>query len=134
MPISTNNLSHRPGEKCGLGGHKTASTATGVEGVVSWTLGTTGKMLVIMYSCPYSHDFHSNWMAVGIFEPEDTTNYFDKMYYGTETEYFKRKAFWNDADPIFFDDGKDFIIEAGMGQSHKPTIKVILSIFYGIKF
>ena len=61
-------------------------------------------------------------------------NYFDKMYYGTETEYFKRKAFWNDADPIFFDDGKDFIIEAGMGQSHKPTIKVILSIFYGIKF
>ena len=72
MPISTNNLSHRPGEKCGLGGHKTASTATGVEGVVSWTLGTTGKMLVIMYS----HDFHSNWMAVGIFKKRCT---FKKM-------------------------------------------------------
>ena len=62
-----------------------------------------------MYSVPFSQDFHSNYLAVGIFEPQDTRNVYNVMYYDAETKYFKRKYFWNDADPIYFDDGKDFL-------------------------
>ena len=57
-----------------MAGHKVSDTATGCVGTVSWKLGDWDKMLVVMYSVPYSHDFHSNWLAVGIFNIEDTTD------------------------------------------------------------
>ena len=68
----------KPGTKEAMAGHKTSNTATGCVGTVAWTLGNTGKMMVVMYSVPFSHDCHKNWLAVGIFTIEGTDDYFNK--------------------------------------------------------
>ena len=36
-------------------GHKVGDTATGCSGTIAWKIGKTNKMLVVMYSIPYSH-------------------------------------------------------------------------------
>merc|ERR1712173_88427 len=71
--IGTELVHHvAPGKREGFSGQKTAGTATGIAGTVAWEIEGTNKMLVVMYSVPYSQDFHSNWLAVGIFHLEDT--------------------------------------------------------------
>ena len=64
-------------------------------GTVAWKIGNTGKMVVVMYSVPYSHDFHSNWCGAGIFDVGSTNHLFDIMYYKNRTD-FTRKEFWSD--------------------------------------
>lgn len=120
--IKEANQDVRPGTKEGLAGHKAGSTATGCTGTVAWKIGTTNKMVVVMYSVPYSHDFHSNWCGVGVFDVQETSNFFEKMYNGHE-ENFKRKDFYYDQDPVTYKNA-DFTINATMGTSHKSTIQV----------
>jgi hypothetical protein len=105
-------------------GHKTDGTATGSAGTVSWKLGETGKMLVVMYSLPFNFDFYSNWLGIGIFKEEDTSEYFNKMYYESEID-FKRKEFYYDTDAVVFDDGT-FTVNATMGTTHKSEIHIYL--------
>ena len=76
-----------------------------------------------MYSLPYSHDFHSNWCGVGIFDVQDTTDFFDKMYNGSEVD-FKRKDFWSDLTPVEYTDNSMFRVTASMGASHKADVTV----------
>jgi len=114
-----------PGMKEGLAGHKSSGTATGCAGTVSWKIGNTDKILVVMYSLPYSHDFHSNWCGVGIFDVQDTTDFFDKMYNGSEVD-FKRKDFWSDLTPVEYTDNSMFRVTASMGASHKADVTVQL--------
>ena len=47
----------KPGVKEGICGHKVGWTATGCTGTAAWTIGDTNKMLVEMYSVPYSHTY-----------------------------------------------------------------------------
>lgn len=112
-----------PGTKEGLAGHKTSSTATGCAGTVSWKIGNTGRMLVVMYSVPYSHDWHSNWCGAGVFVEQDTSGFFERMYNGSEVG-FKRKEFYNNRQPLSYKD-TDFSLHASMGSSHKPTVEVV---------
>jgi len=116
----------KPGIKEAMSGHKVSNTATGCSGTASWTIGNkrNEKMLVVMYSIPYSHDFHSNYCAVGIFDKGDTTDHFNIMYYKAESG-FKRKDFYRDADPAIYN-GSDYIVSATMGSNHKPEIQVRL--------
>jgi len=116
----------KPGIKEAMSGHKVSNTATGCSGTASWTIGNKSheKMLVVMYSIPYSHDFHSNYCAVGIFDKRDTTDFFNLMYYKTE-QGFKRKDFYRDADPAIHNDS-NYIVTATMGSNHKPEIQVRL--------
>ena len=103
-------------------GHSAAGTATGCSGTIAWKIGKTNKMLVVMYSVPYSHDFHSNWCGVGIFDIGDTENHFTKMYYEGETT-FARKEFYYDSLPVVYK-GEQFSVHAVMDKTHKSNIKV----------
>ena len=109
-----------------MAGHKVSDTATGCVGTVSWKLGDWDKMLVVMYSVPYSHDFHSNWLAVGIFNIEDTTDYYEMMYYKTENG-FRRKKFYRNGDPVEYTGDEQFSVQGTMGSQHKPEIRISLA-------
>jgi len=123
--ISAAPVPVNPGMKEGLAGHKSDFTATGCVGTVSWKIGNTGKILVVMYSIPYSHDFHSNWCGAGIFDEQDTSGFYEKMYHGNE-DGFKRKDFWNNLDPLEYSGDSTFAVRAAMGNSHKSSIEVQL--------
>ena len=70
------------GERHGVVGHKTSGTATGCAGVVSWNIKDNNEKLVLMYSIPYSHDFHKNWIGIGLFPQRDQSQKFHQMYSG----------------------------------------------------
>merc|ERR1711872_342057 len=114
----------KPGVKEALTGHKVGHTATGCSGTVSWTIGDSDKILVVMYDVPYSHDFYSNHCAVGIFDKGDTGGHYKMMRYN-EDECFKKKDFYYDVDPVGVEID-DFTVVATMGSSHKPEIEVRL--------
>ena len=103
-------------------GHKVGDTSTGCSGTIAWKIGKTNKMLVVMYSVPYSHDFYANWCGVGIFDIGDTENHFTKMYYEGETN-FARKEFYYASLPVVFN-GEHFSVHAVMDKTHKSNIKV----------
>ena len=114
-----------PGTSEAMAGRSRAG-ALGCYGTVSWIIGDSGKMIVIMYSCPFNHDFHSNWLSVGIFDEGSTKGFSNKMYYNRENG-FKRKEFHNDLSPLFFGtQGLPFVIKATMEDSYKPEIRVQL--------
>ena len=92
------------------------------------TDGITEK-LVVMYSIPYLHDFHSNWIAIGLFNQNDTCKKFQKMYKG-EGYNFARKKFYNEISPVAFRGNKNFYVEATCGTDHTPTIKVGILFSY----
>jgi len=114
----------RAGMKESLSGHKAMDTATGCAGTVAWTIGNSGKMLVVMYSVPYSHDFSTNWCGVGIFNKADTSKHFNMMFYDGE-QGFKRKQFYYDTNSVSYSNS-GYTMEAEMDQSHTPTIKIKL--------
>ena len=112
------------GEKHGVVGHKTANAATGCAGVLTWEIKDSDEKLVLMYSIPYSHDFHSNWIGVGLCS-KSTNLTFDEMYNGYENG-FKRKDFYYDTNPVNFKSA-NFAVQATCGTNHKPTIRVKLA-------
>ena len=113
----------KPGEKESMAGHKTDGSATGSYGTVSWKIGNTEMLLVVMYSVPFDHNFHHNWLAVGVFDKKKTQANADVMYYNEETE-FKRKRFWDDTNPVIYDGNADYLVEGSMGSDYKAVIKV----------
>ncbi len=52
---------------------KTSGTATGSWGIASWDItdSTNGKTesVAVMWSAPFNFDHHSNWLAVGVYNP-----------------------------------------------------------------
>ena len=78
-----------------------------------------------MYSVPYSHDVHSNWCGVGIFYEEDTSDYFNKMYYGSIGN-FARKDFYYDTNTVRYENDSDWEISATMATNHTPDIQVCI--------
>ena len=108
-------------------GHKTSNAATGCVGTVSWTLGDTNKMLVVAYSVPYSHDLHSNYLSVGIFDEGSTEGFYNKMLYKSGSN-FERKEFYHDVTPLEYQDDEDgFGISASMGSNHKAEIIITIT-------
>ena len=88
------------------------------------------EKLVVVYSIPYSHNIHVNWISIGLFDHRDACKKFHMMYYSKEQEHecatsgiFKRKDFYNDIKPLVIR-GANFNIEATCGTNHQPTIKV----------
>ena len=117
-----------------MAGRKTGWATTGVEGLASWSIGDTEKILSVMYSLPFNFDFHMNYLAIGIHNKiEKTTEQnqsaekrFQKMLSGTE-EQFKRKPFYYDIEPLrYTDDENRFTISGIMGKEHRCTIEILL--------
>ena len=51
------------------------------------------QLVVVMWSVPYSHDLHANWLAVGQLKEGHGNHCFNEMYYGSPT-YFDRKEYY----------------------------------------
>jgi len=93
-------------------------TATGCHGVVSWKIGSTGKMLVVMYDLPYDTLWYSNMFAVGIFPQGDITGHYDMMYSGSWEEHgFHRWVFGD----IRYNQDSHYYVEASMGSGSKTS-------------
>lgn len=104
--------------------HKTSDTATGTYGVVSWLV-TDDKRAVVMWSAPYSFDFHSNWMAVGIMDAAYVRNrgasLADDMYYH-DGDFTRGEYYYHSRSIKYCAAG--ICIKGAMGTSHKTTIKI----------
>ena len=112
-----------PGLREAMSGHKTGWTATGVHGVVSWKIGDTGKMVVVMYDVPYDHLLYINTLAVGIFPQGDISGYYDIMYSGVE-DGFQRMTSGKTSGQIRSNDDPDYAIGASMNETGDATIRV----------
>ena len=80
-------------------------------------------MLVVMYSLPWNFNHSRNWIGVGIFPEGDTSSFFQKMYYESETFQFKRKDFYYDVDALEFEND-EYVVRATSGNDHHPKISV----------
>ena len=99
---------------------------SGVSGVVSWGIGDTGKMVVVMYDKPWSHLLHKNTLAIGILPSGDLTTIYDKMHSGEE-DGFKRQTFPapdGTIGPIKFRGDSEFMVVGIMGDAPKSKIDV----------
>ena len=79
-----------------------------------------------MYSVPYSHDFHVNWLGLGIHGPEELSDegMFNVMYDG-ERDWFTKKMFYYDTNVVTHT-GEYFEVNGTMDTSHRPEIQVRL--------
>jgi len=93
-------------------GRHLSATATGCVGSIAWSIGDTGKILVVMYSVPYDSNLYSNCLLVGFFDvTQKDKNYnhqhrniveFYKMMYHDYQVDSTRKDFYWDTNPAFF--------------------------------
>jgi len=113
----------------GVGEYMTAKKARwtfrGVSGVVSWDIGNTNKMVVVMYAKPWSDFLHSCRLAVGIFPKGDLNGFSNKMYSGEE-QGFMRDHYPSDGPqgPIRYRDDPDFMIQGDMADASKADINI----------
>ena len=129
-----------PGVREYMTAKKASWTFRGVSGVVSWDIGNTNKMVVVMYAKPWSAALGSCTLAVGIFPKGDLTGFFNKMYSGEE-QNFMRDYYGTDSPegPIRYRDDPDFMIQGNMGDANQaninvsgqlPELKTNLSVLY----
>lgn len=110
-----------PGQRETMIMHKTGWSTSGCYGTVSWEL-QTGKRAIVMWSAPLNFAFHSNILAVGIFDGgSHTKDTADLMYYKSGT--FARSKYSSVVNAIEYCDN-DFCIQGTMGTSHKPKVKI----------
>ncbi|XP_008300101.1 cytolysin Src-1-like [Stegastes partitus] len=106
---------------------KTANTARGVVGVVTYDLvdestqECAGKMAV-MFSVPYDFNLYSNWYAVGVFEEGEECSFdlYDHMYNNTDSTFVRGRA----SESSLSHEGELVAILASMSDSYQPMIKV----------
>ena len=84
------------------------------------------RYLTVMYSVPYSHDFHSNWLGLGIHGPEEVLDegMYNVMYY-EERDWFTRKEFYYNTNWVTHT-SEYFEVSGTMGTVHRPMILVRL--------
>ena len=135
QPLEEPQYIEHAGEVCdrpvsvapGIGEYMTAkmssNSSNGVSGVVSWNIGDTNKMVVVMYEKPCSN---KNSLAVGIFPKGDLTGFFDKMNSGEE-QGFERHYYPNTdgvLSPIEYKKDPNFVVTGNMGDAPEGSINV----------
>ena len=111
------------GTREALAGHRAAG-AKGCWGTVSWNIGNTQKMLVVMYYIPYS-SIYNCMLAVGIFTKGNTKTLSYDMYYNQEKNFKRKEGKGNDDIQLLYGaKGVTFVIRATMPYSYKPQIKI----------
>nr|UYP38769.1 mytiporin 2 [Mytilus galloprovincialis] len=118
-----------PGQKEQFIAHKTGHTATGTFGTASWLISSARKRAVVMWSCPYSFDFHSNWLGVGLTDRgcTDHRNWYGQMYYRSSGGglNFRRGEYYYHTRTISIRDS-EFEVVGIMGTSHKANVRIIV--------
>ena len=129
--VRLNNV--RSGYVEGFSSHHVAGTARG-----SWMryslLIDSDIYLHFMYSFPYSHDFHTNWLAVALCGNDDSTCRTltaSKMYYNNYP-FMDKKSYYNPPFKYVKTCFDNLCVMGLMGGSHKPviTIKLIPKSYY----
>lgn len=103
--------------------HKYGWTATGTSGFVSWKIGDTNDMLVIMWSVPFNQNIYSNHLGFGIFQIEDNVDFFKKMYDGQQDATFCKQKFRKCVQPMEYTKN-GFKIDGVMGTAHKCDVYI----------
>ena len=112
------------GTREALAGRRQRAVALGCWGTVSWTIGNTQKMLVVMYYIPYS-SIYNCMLAVGIFTKGNTKTLSYDMYYNQEKNFKRKEGKGNDDIQLLYGaKGVTFVIRATMPYSYKPQIKI----------
>merc|ERR1711935_765194 len=113
----------RSGFRVAVIGMKTFG-ATGCWGIMSWKIGKTDKVLIVMYSVPFDQNLHTDWCGVGISKLTNTKNLigntkevFNRMYYGEPGTWFKRQEFYKVIKNLEFEGDDTFNVSMVMGSS-----------------
>jgi len=114
-----------PGMMEYMTGHKSRWNFRGVSGVVSWNIGNTGKMVVVMYYMPWSGIVHSARLAFGIFPTGNLNTFYNKMYSG-EQEGFIRRIYNRCGNPLRYRDDPDFMV---VGDLAEGSGNIIIQFF-----
>merc|ERR1712025_366937 len=123
------------GTKEAITGRKSSWTATGCWGTMSWKIGKTEKVLIVMYSIPYDTNLHSNWLGCGIYTEKDVKNLsmeeaFNRMNYGEPAEWFKRREYSDSTAALKFDGDNTFKVNTIIGTSSQSTWRLEFSPKY----
>lgn len=126
--VKTPPVSVSPGIKEAMVACKGKNTLSGTTGVAVWKIVGTNTRLVIMWSIPWSHNRHSNMLAVGFQEGEVNleNEQYREMYYEEET-WFQRQGYTKDGScrPVEVSHkNKHFKIRGTMGTDYKCEVKV----------
>ena len=118
----------QPGYEEAFGGHKVSGTATGTYGTVAWDLGNSGYFVVFMWSVPYDHNYHSNWLAIAIWPSYAAPHHqddFNFMYYNCQTAPNNCVAgeYYNTINQISIEYG-GFYITGTMGSNYQPKAQI----------
>ena len=111
----------------------------GSSGTVSWIIDTEKvedrRCVVVMWSLPYTFIHSVNQLAVGITNPGDLDHqfgnaWFNLMYYDKKEQVdrvfgYERKEFYNDINPVNFEDFR-FEVAGTLGSDHHAKAKIIL--------
>ncbi|CAG2204608.1 unnamed protein product [Mytilus edulis] len=86
----------------------------------------TRKRAVVFWSCPYSFDYHSNWLGVGLTEIDKThhRDWFEQMYYeksGNELNFIRREYYYHTTISI---QDSQFEVVGTMGTTPKSKARV----------
>lgn len=100
---------------------KMGNSATGTSGTVSWKF-KNGQRMIIMWSVPYSHDFYSNWLAIGAHKQHDSED-FRRMYHDSDADWFDRKEYYYDSESFAFE-AEDHYIVGTMSTNHKAKVEI----------
>lgn len=118
-----------PGYEEGFGGHKVGGTATGTYGTVAWDLGNSGYHVVIMWSVPYDHNLHSNWLGIAIWPNINgyahSYDDFERMY--DHCQHWPancvRGEYYHTVNQISIEYG-GFYITGTMGTNYQPKAQI----------
>nr|UYP38775.1 mytiporin 8 [Mytilus galloprovincialis] len=117
-----------PGKKEMFITHKKC-TATGTYGTASWLISSTNQRAVVMWSCPYNFNHHTNRLAVGLTAKGTIKhqNWFDQMNHKESSSNlnFVREEYYNDTKTIS-NKNDNFEITGTMGTTHVTEAHVII--------
>uniref|UniRef100_W4VSD3 Conoporin 2 n=1 Tax=Conus geographus TaxID=6491 RepID=W4VSD3_CONGE len=120
-----------PGKREAFAVRKTAYTATGVSGTVSWEVNGNQQRFVIMWSAPFNFDFYVNRLGlgmtrVGLVDVAPIHLWFYQMLDKDNNDdlTFERKMFYYNLDPLIYSNEK-FEAEGHMTNTHNALVRVI---------
>uniref|UniRef100_W4VS64 Conoporin 8 n=1 Tax=Conus geographus TaxID=6491 RepID=W4VS64_CONGE len=127
---TTTAIGIEPGKREAFAVRKTADSATGVSGIVSWELDGARRRFVIMWSVPYDFNLHSSWMAMGMTRDglvAPNKNWYDQMYNrGNDGDLtFARKKVYHDTNSFIYSNDK-FEAEGDMTNTFHAQVKVVI--------
>ena len=95
------------------------------KGILTWRIGGTDEMLLVLYSVPYDHNLYSNKLGIGILPLDRHNSSFKDLYTATDIENYSLKSYKSKLSSLVLTTDK-FKVKAQMGNSHKTIIEIQL--------